>query len=207
MMTELPIEPLPLRERNKQKVTQRIITVAVELFKTQGYAQTTIDDIAAEADVSRRTLFNYFPSKEALLLPWAHEILEGHIYPTIAAYLDTQPPTIECVRLLFTVIAESIAASPDVVQAFMYESMQTHGVSTLDVGNGVQEIFLQIVRYGQTREEVRVDLPAEHLAHYLSALLTPLLFRLFAPAVPNQPLDLETLLAFIKSGLAPSSLH
>src|SRR5215207_8502479 len=107
-MTESPKEPLPLRERNKQKVTQRIITVAVELFKTQGYAQTTVDDIAAEADVSRRTLFNYFPSKEALLLPWAREILDGNISPTIIAYLDTQPTTIECIRLLFTVIAEAI---------------------------------------------------------------------------------------------------
>lgn len=204
-MTESPKQPLPLRERNKQKVTQRIITAAVELFKTQGYAQTTIDDIAAEADVSRRTLFNYFPSKEALLLPWAREILEGHIYPSITAYLSTQPPTIECVRLLFTVIAEAIAASPDVVQAFMYVSVQTHWASTLDVGSGVQDIFEQIIRYGQARGEVRTDLPAEHLAHYLSTLLTPLLFRLFAPAAPTQPFDLETLLAFIRSGLAFSA--
>src|SRR5258708_9880493 len=102
---------LPLRERNKQKVTQRIITTAVELFKTRGYHQTTIDEIAEKAEVSRRTLFNYFPTKEALLLPWAQEILDGHIYPKLLMYLSTQPTTIDCLRFLFTLISETMLAS------------------------------------------------------------------------------------------------
>ncbi len=51
------MDVLPLRERNKQKVTERIIVAAMELFKTQGYEQTTMDDIANKAEISRGTLF------------------------------------------------------------------------------------------------------------------------------------------------------
>lgn len=198
------MEPLPLRERNKQKVIQRIITAAVELFKAQGYAQTTIDDIATEAEISRRTLFNYFPSKEALLLPWAREILDGQLKPTINTYLQTEPTTIDAIRLLFTLISEAIATSPDVVQAFIYESLHAADAPHETLGSGVQEVLAQLMRYGQSRGEIRTDIAAEQLAFYVSALLTPLLFNLFTPAAPADMLDLQTLLAFIDTGL---SLH
>src|SRR5689334_19975537 len=102
------MDELPLRERNKRKVTERIIAAAVELFKTQGYHQATMDEIASKAEVSRGTLFNYFPSKESLLIPWAQEILDGHITPKVMAFLNTEPATLECLRLLFTLISETI---------------------------------------------------------------------------------------------------
>ena len=75
------MDQLSLRERNRQRTRQRILSAAFELFKSAGYHQTTIDDIAQKSEVSRRTLFNYFPSKEALLLPWAQEILDGWVAP------------------------------------------------------------------------------------------------------------------------------
>jgi AcrR family transcriptional regulator len=199
---EREMDELPLRERNKRKVTQRIIAAAVELFKTQGYHQATMDDIASKAEVSRGTLFNYFPSKESLLIPWAQEILDGHISPKVMAFLDTQPATLECLRLLFTLISETILAAPDVVQAFMTESLRPSNVfQGLSVGNGVQEIFVQIARYGQAKGDVRTDLGAEHIAYYSSALLGPLLFSLLEPKQHAIVPDLETLLAFMASGL------
>jgi len=197
------MDQLSLRERNRQRTRQRILSAAFELFKSAGYHQTTIDDIAQKSEVSRRTLFNYFPSKEALLLPWAQEILDGHVYPRVIAYLETQPTTIECLRMLFSVFTETIQASPDVVQAFMRESLQSNDIPQKEmVGNGVHEIFLHVVRYGQTRGEVRTDIPAEHLASCLLALQAPLLFSLLESIPhPAMTLDLDTLLAFIKSGL------
>jgi AcrR family transcriptional regulator len=45
----------------------RIANAALELFATQGYAETTIDQIAVEAGVGRRTIFRYFPTKEAMV--------------------------------------------------------------------------------------------------------------------------------------------
>jgi len=52
---------VPLRERNKQRVIQRIQEGAFELFRTVGYEQTTMDAIAEKAETSRGTVFKYFP--------------------------------------------------------------------------------------------------------------------------------------------------
>ena len=47
----------------KKRATQRLLTqTGMRLFLEQGYAETTLDQIAAEAGVSRRTIFSYFAS-------------------------------------------------------------------------------------------------------------------------------------------------
>jgi AcrR family transcriptional regulator len=56
-----------LRERKKQKTRETIAKVALELFAERGYEQTTIAEIADAAEVSPRTIFAYFPSKEDIV--------------------------------------------------------------------------------------------------------------------------------------------
>jgi AcrR family transcriptional regulator len=57
------------RERKKRETSEAIRIAARRLFAAQGYAATAVQQIADEADVSERTLFRYFESKEDLLLP------------------------------------------------------------------------------------------------------------------------------------------
>jgi AcrR family transcriptional regulator len=57
-----------LRERRRQAVAHGIHRSALRLAREQGFETLTIDAIAADASVSRRTFFNYFPSKEAAIV-------------------------------------------------------------------------------------------------------------------------------------------
>src|SRR3546814_18260221 len=59
--------PVSLREKHAAQTRQRIVDVALGLFVDQGFDATTVDEIAEQADVSPRTFFRYFPTKEALL--------------------------------------------------------------------------------------------------------------------------------------------
>jgi AcrR family transcriptional regulator len=56
-----------LRERKKTQVRQALISSALELFRERGFDQTSIDDIAARANVSRRTFFRYFATKDEVI--------------------------------------------------------------------------------------------------------------------------------------------
>ncbi|HEX3780987.1 MAG TPA: TetR family transcriptional regulator [Pseudonocardiaceae bacterium] len=60
--------PTGLRERKKQRTYQAISHAAISLFLARGFEEVSVVDVAAEAEVSKRTLFKYFPTKEDLVL-------------------------------------------------------------------------------------------------------------------------------------------
>lgn len=91
-------QPLGLRERKKLKTRQAIRREAFRLIDANGYAATTVEQIAEAADVSPSTFFRYFPSKESLLLA-------DDLDPLIFAAFEAQPPELsptEAIRRAYT---------------------------------------------------------------------------------------------------------
>ena len=62
-----------LRERKRQQTRERLTRAAMALFLERGFEATTLDDIAAAADISRRSFFHYFASKEDVVFAWHEE--------------------------------------------------------------------------------------------------------------------------------------
>jgi AcrR family transcriptional regulator len=82
-----------LRERKKQATRLAIRDAAMTLFEQQGFAQTTFDRIADAADVSRATVFSYFPTKEEIVFGDAALAVDA-----LAATLAEGESTITTVR-------------------------------------------------------------------------------------------------------------
>lgn len=92
-----------LRQRKKEQTRRRLREGAARLFAARGFAGTTIADIAATADVSERTFFRYFDSKEALLLPDGIELF-AYVERALAERpADEEPLTAVCNALLAAV--------------------------------------------------------------------------------------------------------
>ena len=65
------------RELNKVNIKKRILKASRKLFSKYGYEETMMEDIAQKAEVSKATIYNYFPNKESLLMGTADEAIEG----------------------------------------------------------------------------------------------------------------------------------
>jgi AcrR family transcriptional regulator len=92
-----------LRERKKQETRDTIARVALQLFVERGYEQTTLADIAEAANVSKRTIFAYYESKEDILF-----CDEPEFYAQLKRALEERPAeetTIDALRAFFGALA------------------------------------------------------------------------------------------------------
>ena len=83
--------PMSLRERKKQLTYQAVSDTAIAMFLERGFDKVSVAEVAAAADISKPTLFRYFPSKEDLAL---HRFAdhEDEAARVVAARADEESP-------------------------------------------------------------------------------------------------------------------
>ncbi len=82
-----PDAPVSRWDKKKQATREALVAAASELFREKGFAETTVQEITDAADVSERTFFRYFESKEDLLLP---DLIE--LFRAAESELARRPP-------------------------------------------------------------------------------------------------------------------
>ncbi|WP_405799682.1 TetR family transcriptional regulator [Streptomyces sp. NBC_01506] len=83
--------PAGLRELKKRRTHDALLRVALDLFTTRGYEETTVDEIAEAVDVSQRTFFRYFASKEEVAFT-IQELVERRFLTGLRQRPPSEPP-------------------------------------------------------------------------------------------------------------------
>ncbi|OEV10603.1 TetR family transcriptional regulator [Streptomyces nanshensis] len=91
-----------LRERKKQHTRESLVRAAYELFVEKGYDATTVDEIVAAVDVSQRTFFRYFASKEEVAFSLQALVTERYLEA-----VRSRPPGESPVELLRSTLDET----------------------------------------------------------------------------------------------------
>ncbi|WP_406186305.1 TetR/AcrR family transcriptional regulator [Streptomyces sp. NBC_01006] len=102
-MSSTPARPPGLRDRKKAQTRRTIQEQALRLFLAQGYQNTTVEEIAAAADVSHMTFFRHFPTKEA--------VVESDQYdPLIGRLIEERPPQEDSLTALRHALVQGLKA-------------------------------------------------------------------------------------------------
>ena len=112
-----------LRERKKLKTREAIQREAMRLFQKQGYEETTVEQIAAAVEVSPSTFFNYFRSKEEVVLYDAYDPMIGALFAsrpaeevlsaTVRSVLELMAGTFERDSAIILARARLILGTPE----------------------------------------------------------------------------------------------
>ena len=204
-MPTLPLShPSNRRERRSFELRERLIRAALDLFAKQGFAETTVEDITNAADVGKGTFFNYFPSKDHILLAFAEMQLE-QLRLAVEEARHARAPLLEFVRSLLVRMTAEPARNPDLIRgvllAFLGNSEVRQAMRDLHIH--VLDLHTQMVQIGQERGEVRRDLPAAEIALVFRQAIfgTLLIWSLYGDDSLEKRLD--SAFEIIWSGLAP----
>lgn len=153
------------RLRHSAELRERLFRAALVLFGKKGYAQTTVEDITEAADVGKGTFFNYFPTKEHILMAFG-EMQLGKLEAIVRDAQQSDLPMREVLRMLVLRMTEEPIRNPAMVRALLQANLTAVPVrgGMLRIHDRNRALLGQLIRHGQERNEIRTDLPAEEIA-------------------------------------------
>jgi AcrR family transcriptional regulator len=160
------------RQRKRQAMHQSLLDTAQRLFDEHGIARTTVDDIAEAADVARTTVFNHFPSKEAIALELAADNMQ-RIAESAQALLESGMPALDVLQATCRSILESALDQGELSAAVARELLHSDPERCARAHNlvPVRHIIEAILLQAREEDAVRPDLPLGIVAERFSSLL------------------------------------
>ena len=156
------------REYNKQQCRVRILKASRQLFRAKGFEQTTMEDVALHAEVSKATLYNYFTNKDSLLLGIAEAALD-EIRQLVAEELQDEQSAVQKLRrVMQTFVLDSaryLALCRKITYLNSFEGSELYRTRL-----EMLEILRALVLEGQAQGTLRSDIDAQIIVELLMGM-------------------------------------
>ncbi len=192
---------LSKRARKKQETLERLLAAAWDLYRCKGFDATTVAEITEAAEVAKGTFFNYFSSKEEMLLPlaaWRMSKLSDRL--NVSSGAPMSPMARIC--LLLRGLADDILPNRDLALRTV-STLLCQRTEPAKPARPLQRILLDLVREAQAAGEIRDDVDPRLVSRFLIVGL----FSDFWPhaqdeEAPGKAIGVEQVTKILLQGLA-----
>lgn len=208
-MTDVTEARTETRRRRKAERPHEILEAAFTEFSRNGYATTTLDQIAERAGVTKGTIYVYFENKEHLFISMVRELMKATLDTVQEMYERHEGSTAELLRAQFSFIYENIVEDRrrrEVVRMLIAEASRFPALADRyheEIHRPCMEMLQQAIKRGMDRGEIRRSAVTEcPLVIIAPIALVDLWMMMFDD---RHPLDLKTYfnahLGLVLSGL------
>jgi AcrR family transcriptional regulator len=180
------------RQRRSADIRERLFRAALGLFAKKGFTETTVEDITNAADVGKGTFFNYFPSKDHILIAFS-DMQIAKLQNAVDGIRESREPMTTFLKGLSVKLSAEPGRSPDVVRALLQANLASNSVRIAMRKNYLQghALLTELMHIAQQRGEFREDIPASELAHVFrqTVLGTLLVWSVFGDASLPERID------------------
>ncbi|ADP16233.1 bacterial regulatory protein, TetR family protein 10 [Achromobacter xylosoxidans A8] len=196
------------RERKRLQTLDHLAQTAWRLFETLGYDAVTMEQIAAQADVSKGTLYNHFPVKEALLAHRFHEELAASVHALQPA-LRALPSLAQRLTRLLHASAHWSESHRAYLGPYLRYRLSTLQPGTRDDDryprSGMQALYTALIEEAQAAGQARTDLAASQLAHLLQFLYLGAMLRWLDLPGASLKAEFDAAISLFVRGVAPAA--
>ncbi|SPF50744.1 Bacterial regulatory s, tetR family protein [Candidatus Desulfosporosinus infrequens] len=181
------------RERKKKETREKIFSNAMQLFRMQGFAATSVEQITQHADVGKGTFYNYFPTKEAVISEFSRRTCQNLVNA------GRQKPSLCTRQRLGTLLqdwTEFMIRDREIAWVTVRNREGTDYDLSLHYG------LLAILTVGQQNNEISREFDPAFLAESLEGMMVQHFIRWFVSGVGDLHEEVNHALSVFLDGLS-----
>ena len=190
-----------LREQKKLQARQAILDAAARVFKSRGFMNTSVSDIMRESNLGVGTFYNYFGSKEEILMELVKDLFT-QVEKSLSARAENKLTSLELLEMCCMNTAKLIDENRFILPLFTSAGVHSDKPENMpdNVSPKFKTIFEEIILRGQVSGEIRSDIPVDLISEMLHSIYQASAFsKLQLPFQENVRLKIKIILDGIKS--------
>ncbi len=200
---------MSVREEKKQKTKQAILDAAIALFSTNGFENTSIEELAKVAGVVKGTIYGYLQTKKEILYAFCEYEL-NQIHKELAIQANPNGSILEQVLTIYMTEFNHVTQNKEFGRIFMRQTVfpnENDAQDHLEIEDKYFKLLFPILKKAQDRGELRKNIELLHITGHFYGLYILIMSSWYIGRIPTEEISsaLELIFRQALEGLQPHS--